>query len=1335
MRLTTKLIVCFMLMSVISLNAKSKATSWQEAIIELKSQIASGKIEVKAPFYSDIKRYGDATEQVTYDVTGINELIIDIDPTSDGTSWDHGTLCNPMLTDVKGNKISLLDLTPLSSYSEHSYVRFNENLYGDKIEVNGKTYEKGIMGHTRAQVVYQLDGKYTQLDTEIGIERMGRNVSSVIFIFRDGEVDGEHLIKKYAPEFSKEIIDFLYRSKLSVLNTTIDGFLFNATSKSIERDIIEEVLSLENTPNKELFKSKLAECDELSGDKKLVAYVELANEIITINELNTKFACINPAAIALYLDDMRSNPEFDYAKYRAKYDELCAQLSEVKAALSTGDISYAQRGQELLSMRDEIILSNPLLENDILVSKFKLGADSRKVMAPHLGTQSNNWSNQESAKRTGFNSEIAVLSNLRGEVETRTVYAPEGDSPVSDLRLHWDGDRAMFTSIQEDGRWTVFEADIENGGAKKLVEIPEPDIELYDGTYLPDGRVIVTSNIGYQGVPCVNGSDPVGNMILYDPSDNSYRRLTFDQDANWNPSITNDGKVIYTRWEYTDLTHYYSRIVMTMNPDGTEQRALYGSGYMFPNSVFDMQVLPESSSAFVGVISGHHGVARSGRLILFDPRKSRKGAAGMLQEIPYRDREIVEEVKDRLVDNVWPQFIKPSPLNDKYFLVAAKLSPESLWGVYLVDVFDNVTCLYEAEGEGYISPVAIRKTVTPPSIPDKVDLDDKESTIFIQDIYEGEGLPGVPRGEVKELRIFAYEYAYLETKSDHNWQGIQSGWDIKRLLGTVPVEADGSAIFKIPANTPIAIQPVGKDGAAIQWMRSWFTAMPGEVVSCIGCHEDLNQVVIPKRVIASNMQPRKLTPPAGGTRSFTFDLEIQPILDRACVACHNGSKAFDLSDNSKDEGYNNYGKSYLNFHPYIHRQGGEGNQTVLKPYEYHPNTSELVRVLKKGHHNVELTDKEWRTLYNWIDFNAPDKGYFNAETPKKVPVKGQNQIERRIYLANKYGLGAGVDWQKELADYKAYLEAQGEITAVMPEPVKPVKVKEAKAKGWPFDGAELQGGREYKSVELGNGVTMRFVRIPAGEFVMGSNNGCNDAKPASKVKIGEDFWMAEIEVTNEQFNVFYPEHSSLYMDEQWKDHVDPGYPAFLPEQPVVRVSWESAMAFCEELSRKSGLKITLPTEAQWEWACRAGSAEDMWYGDLNADFGKKENMADKTTNLFAVSGIDPKPMNPASAAYKYYTFLPKIESVDDGNLIQVEGAGYDANPFGLYDMHGNVAEWTRSDYTPYPYNPKSKSSSEYKVVRGGSAYDRPKVASSHYRKAYFPHQQIFNVGFRVIIEE
>ena len=1079
---------------------------------------------------------------------------------------------------------------------------------------------------------------------------------------------------------------------------------------------------------------------EKKVETQITGYQKLHKQVQRMLLLQSELKWLNMEAIRLAYEDMKRIEGFDAVKYLPILTELEQQVKQGFGNIYSGDEAVLVNAEKAVANKRAILLANPLLNGDkILTVRYQLGNRDRRAMAPELGTQSNNWSNQESARRKGFNADIVELSNLRDEVQIRTIYKPDNTSSIADLKLHWDGDRAMFTQTMSDNRWNVFEVKLNNGDCKKLIDNPEPDLEFYDGTYLPDGRIIANSNIGYQGVPCVNGSDPVGNMVLYTPQSKNLRRLTFDQDANWNPVIMNNGRVMYTRWEYTDLTHYYTRIVMNMNPDGTEQKALYGSGSMFPNSTFDVQPLPGYASAFVGIISGHHGVARSGRLILFDPAKARKGAAGMLQEIPHRNRPIVEEVKDRLVDGVWPQFIKPSPLNDTYFLVAAKLDKNDLWGIYLVDKFDNVTCLHKMEGEGYISPIAVRKTVTPPAIPDRVKLDDKQATVFIQDIYEGEGLKGIPRGTVKSLRLHAYEYAYVQTQSDHNWHGIQSGWDIKRMLGTVPVEEDGSVIFKIPANTPGSIQPLDKDGVAVQWMRSWLTGQPGEIVSCVGCHEDQNQIVIPKRVIASQKAPHALTPPEGGPRSFTFDLEVQPILDRACIACHNGEgKAFDLRGGKKDN--RGYGTSYLNLHPYVHRQGGEGDMVVLYPYEYHPNTSELVRLLKKGHYNVQLTDAEWRKIYNWIDYNAPDKGYFNANVLKSFPYQGYDQIERRKQLTDKYAGGAGVDWKKEIADYAAQLKNKGEIKPVMPKKVSPVKEKVLKVKGWPFapDRVKEMLADEKETVkvlEIAPGVQMTFVRIPAGEFVMGSYHGEPDTYPTTKVKIDKAFWMGELEVTNQQYNTIFPQHDSRYVDQQWKDHVVPGYPANKPEQPVIRVSYNDAMEYCKILSQKTGLNITLPTEAQWEWACRGGSDEDFWFGNLNADFGKKDNLADVTTNKFAVSGVDPQPMSPESPWYKYYTFLPKAANVDDGSLVQVGGKKYEANPFGLYCMHGNVAEWTRSDYVPYPYKENPKKVSEYKVVRGGSYIERPKYSTAYSRKGFYPYQCVFNVGFRVIIED
>ena len=1094
---------------------------------------------------------------------------------------------------------------------------------------------------------------------------------------------------------------------------------------------------LKELKNNSWYQSELNKVASLATpSEQMQAYKSLAGRLISVLEIQAELEWMKPEAIQEALGIMKKSSGFDVNLAEKRFSELKSLLAGGFAGIYTGDQQALDKANKALALKRELMLMSPDVNVDkMLTVKFNLGERANFVGAGSLGIQPNNWSNLSSASRKNFKAELVELSGLKsGNLQEKTVYKPavEGSS-VTDLVLNWDGKRLMFTALDTTRRWQVHEINLEGGNARQVTNIPEPDLEFFDATYLPDGRMLAISNIGYQGVPCVNGSDAVGNMVLYDPSNGDLRRLTFDQDANWHPVVMANGKVMYVRWEYTDLTHYFSRIVMHMNPDGTEQKSLYGSGSMFPNSIFDVQPLPKRTNRFVGVISGHHGVARSGRLMIFDPAKSRKEEKGMIQELPFRGRPIIPEVKDELVNGVWPQFIKPYPLTDETFLVTAKLSPYSRWGIYLVDIYDNLTLVANADDAGMIYSVPVKSTPVPPAIPDRIKLNEKEATVFIQDIYEGEGLRGVPRGQIKSFRVYAYEYAYRRTLSDHYNHGIQAGWDIKRLLGTVPVEEDGSAIFKIPANTPVSLQPLDADGRAVQWMRSWLTGMPGETVSCIGCHEDQNQIPIPKRVVASTIKPHAIALPEGGQRPFTFELEVQPVLDRACIACHDGSNKLADFTGGRIDDFTGFGKSYLNLHPYIHRQGPEAEIEVLNPYEYHASTSQLIKMLKTGHHGVELTDKEWKTLYNWIDFNAPYHSKFKANI-----FKGVEQISRRTELTEKYA-GSGVDWQSEIRAYADYLGKQPKPSPVKPER-REYKNKEVNVKGWPFDAtiAKSMLAKEQetkKSIELAPGIVMNFVRIPAGKFVMGSNKGHSDYSPANKQEVKKAFWMAEIEVSNEQFRTIFPDHNSRFVNQLWKDHVHQGYPANNPEQPAIRVSWEEAMAFCEKLSEKTGLKVTLPTEMQWEWACRAGSESDFWYGALNTDFAAYENMGDKQLNKLAVRGVNPQPMSPGDPWYKYYTYQPKDNNVDDGNMLMVKGGGYQANPWGLYDMQGNIAEWTRSDYLPYPYNEKAQGNGTEKVVRGGSWTDHPKTSTAYYRKSYLPWQKVHNVGFRVIIED
>ena len=196
----------------------------------------------------------------------------------------------------------------------------------------------------------------------------------------------------------------------------------------------------------------------------------------------------------------------------------------------------------------------------------------------------------------------------------------------------------------------------------------------------------------------------------------------------------------------------------------------------------------------------------------------------------------------------------------------------------------------------------------------------------------------------------------------------------------------------------------------------------------------------------------------------------------------------------------------------------------------------------------------------------------------------------------------------------------------------------------------------------------------------------------------------------------------MYFDQQNKDHITRGYPANTPQQPVIRISSLRAEEFCNWLATKTDKQVVLPTEQQWEWACRAGTETPFYYGNDSADFGRFANLADVSIKNLAVRGIRASVIaNPGPNT----DFVPRIRTVDDGYLVTSDVGTYEPNAWGLHDMHGNVAERTRSAYED----------DGRITVKGGSWRDRPKFATAHWRLGYQPWQRIYNVGFRIVIED
>jgi len=974
-----------------------------------------------------------------------------------------------------------------------------------------------------------------------------------------------------------------------------------------------------------------------------------------------------------------------------------------------GGASYLQRlealgadpaPEALAALRREALLAHPLLAGKSLLL---LDRDPKAKSVPQ------NWQGNESLYRGELVNRIAILRDLGKQPQLETLYEPESRKLITDVDLHPDGKRILFSMVGASNRWQVFEMHLDERVAKPLPLIEERDVDNYDACYLADGRILFSSTATYTGVPCVGGSSQVANLHCYDPKTGKIRRLTFDQEHNWNPTLLADGRVMYLRWEYSDLPHSNSRILFQMNPDGTNQAELYGSNSYFPNSFFYGRPMPGHASQVIGVAGGHHGVARAGRLLILDPDKSRREAGGVVHEFPYRGKKVEAIVKDQLVDGVWPQFLMPWPLDTKHVLVSCKLDAKSPWGIYLVDVFDNMTLIHELPGRNLFEPIVMEKRKAPPIIPDRVNLESADATVLLSDIYQGPGLEGIPRGTVKSLRVLEYYFGMRGMGGMLGGLGMDGPWDVRRVLGTVPVEKDGSAHFKIPAERPVMVQPLDADGQALQTMRSWFTGMPGERISCIGCHADMSNAPPPQPALAATKPPVSIQADwQAPVRGFSFEREVQPVLDRNCVSCHNaGGDAPDLSGGrmiqdwstkiAGNAGHNGgkFSTSYAELHRYIRRPGIESDMRVLSPMDYHFGTTELGRILSAGHHGVKLDRESFERIVTWADLNAPYHGIWGDILGQE---RAASVLARANELRRPYTVGP-------LPEYETIPTLPPYDTT----PLKPAARAETVEATVVIEANPI--ARETRRLDLGGGVMLDLVKVPGGRF-----NG----------NVVEPFWVGLTEVTNAQLRRFMPNHDSRDESRHGYQFGQRGYDMNSEFQPAARVSWNDAAAFATWIGKQHGLSASLPSAGQWEWAGRAGATTAFPFGAADADYSLHANLGDKRLSEFAACTARGgySKAEPVASPNRYDDWIPHDDRFDDRGLVSTDIGRYQANAWGLHDMIGNVWEWTSESTVD-----------EKKIARGGSWYDRPSCSTLHDRVVYQPYQRVFNVGFRIVVQD
>ena len=582
----------------------------------------------------------------------------------------------------------------------------------------------------------------------------------------------------------------------------------------------------------------------------------------------------------------------------------------------------------------------------------------------------------------------------------------------------------------------------------------------YEPAYLPDGDLVFVSTRPEQSVPC--WWTEISNLYRMDANGNYVRRLAVDQVHTLYPALGSDGRLTYTRWDYSDRGQNYPHPVFSMRPDGQDQRVYYGGNSWFPTSLLHTRGIPGSHKS-LSIAAGHHTL-QQGKLVMLDTRIGRDEGVGMSFVAPKRD------VPYERVDYAMQEgdlFRYPFPLSETEFLVSYKPAHDvERFGLYWMNTAGEREWLHADPELDVARMVAVGHKPAVSNIPDTVDYTKATGVYYVHDVYRGTGLEGVPRGTARTIRVVELDYraAGVGQTYNHGEGGgslnsapvaVANGtWDVKRILGDVDIHADGSALFEVPAMASIYLQVLDERGYVIQTTRSWDTLRPGETKGCIGCHEKKEANAHPYAddgTLAWKHGVQRLRPFYGPARGFSFPREIQPILDARCVSCHDGSKPeqMDLRGVPIDDANINlrhWTRSYLNL--VEARRGDDGNwhaepetglvswiskmsrPTELPPYFAGAAKSRLMPLLEAGHHGVQLTVEERHKFAAWMDLLVPFAGDYregNAWSDEQHAYYSYYEGKRALHRAEEQA--ALVAYMKGTADTGASRVAYRRVLA------------------------------------------------------------------------------------------------------------------------------------------------------------------------------------------------------------------------------------------------------------------------------------------------------------------
>jgi hypothetical protein len=661
-----------------------------------------------------------------------------------------------------------------------------------------------------------------------------------------------------------------------------------------------------------------------------------------------------------------------------------------------------------------LALRNPLLDFDAIL--FVKSAPTR---FPHMSDQFYGW-----WSRPGGG--VFLLEGFRAQRGSPRLRCLTADMPEGSFlrpELSYDGRRVLFAycrhhaevadlkdkankaNVPEDAFYHLYEMQIDGSGRRQLTHGRYDD---FDARYLPNGQIVFLStrkgrflqsdadntaatlaaDLPDSYVRC--GGDnyrpvPVYTLHAMDARGTRMWPISAFENFEWTPAVAHDGRILYSRWDYIDRYSNPHISLWSTNPDGANAQLVYGNYTWRPQLIYEARPIPNSQKlAFTA--SAHHSIV-GGSLVLLDRSRGMEGDEPLVRltpEVPFPE---VEETIDCYYAHPWP-------LAEEHYLVGwadrrlpphrrvddAENNPANAMGVYLYDAFGNLNLLYRDPAISSGNPIPVKARPRPASLATTLAADDaaREGCFLVRDVYQG--LAEAPRGSIKRLRVVAVP-PKVQPHKNRPCLGISAEEPGKYLLGTVPVEADGSAYFRVPSGIPVFFQALDERGLAVQTMRTLTYVGRGQHQACIGCHESRDATLLPagKYPVAALRAPSRLTPGPEGSWPLRYDRLVQPVLDRHCTNCHRpGGK--DVAAARLDL---TAAKSYDNLLAFggndLARLAAEHERST--PGECPARNSKLWALLAspQGHAGVRLDADSLQRLATWMDLYAQRLGHFSDE--------------------------------------------------------------------------------------------------------------------------------------------------------------------------------------------------------------------------------------------------------------------------------------------------------------------------------------------------------------------